>query len=60
MNAARAAMVYVDTTTERLAVDNNLSLRDQLEALIEPKYKTSADKDDDFRNAKEVAVLVLT
>lgn len=60
MTAASTAANYSDNAVELLEEAEDINLRHQLNILLDPKYKTEADQDQAFKDAREGAHITLS
>lgn len=57
---SRSVTAYCDSTAELLAEAEGMNLRDQLNTLLNPKYKSASDLDGSYKDAKETAMMTLS
>ncbi|KAL7624612.1 hypothetical protein AAE478_006179 [Parahypoxylon ruwenzoriense] len=60
VTAASAAANYSDNTVSLLEEAEDINLKHQLNVLLDPKYKTEADQDQAFKDAREGAQMTLS
>ncbi|RBR08929.1 uncharacterized protein FIESC28_10109 [Fusarium coffeatum] len=56
----RTTMQYSDSSVELLAADDFINLRRQLDIILDERYKSSNDFDDNYRDAKEASQMTLS